>query len=93
MLNIANGVILNSDYKDALDTFKKENIKFDIIFLDPPYKFNLIGPCLELIYKHNLLSEKGIIVCEYENEEFDIKNFRLLKEKKYGIKKIKIITS
>ncbi len=93
MLNITNGIVLNSDYKDALDTFKKENIKFDIIFLDPPYKFNLIGPCLELIYKYNLLSEKGIIVCEYENEEFDIKNFRLLKEKKYGIKKIKIITS
>lgn len=91
-LNIQDSIVLNMDYKDALNKFKNDNIKFDLIFLDPPYKFNLIDNCLELIDKYNLLSDNGLIICEYETEEFDIKSFKLLKEKKYGLKKIKIIT-
>lgn len=91
-LNTPNSIVLNKDYKDALNKFKNDNIKFDLIFLDPPYKFNLIDNCLELIDKYNLLNDNGLIICEYETEEFDIKSFKLLKEKKYGLKKIKIIT-
>lgn len=91
-LNDKDSIVINMDYKDALNKFKNDNIKFDLIFLDPPYKFNLIDNCLELIDKYNLLSDNGLIICEYETEEFDIKRFKLLKEKKYGLKKIKIIT-
>lgn len=91
-LNTPDSIVLNMDYKDALNKFKNDNTKFDLIFLDPPYKFNLIDNCLELIDKYNLLNDNGLIICEYETEEFDIKSFKLLKEKKYGLKKIKIIT-
>lgn len=91
-LNITNSIILNMDYKDAFNKLKNDNIKFDIIFLDPPYKFNLINNCLELIDNYDLLNENGLIICEYETEVFDIRSFKLLKEKKYGTKKIKIIT-
>ena len=82
--------IIKSDYKSALELFKNSNIKFDIIFLDPPYKLNLINDCLNKIVKYNLLNENGIIVCEYETEEIENSNFKLIKDKKYGSKKIKI---
>lgn len=80
--------IIKSDYKDALNSFK--NIKFDIIFLDPPYKSSLINSCIEIIYKNDLLNENGIIVCEYENEEINVDIYRLIKYKKYGSKNVKI---
>ena len=80
--------IIKSDYNDALKLFK--DIKFDIVFLDPPYKLNLINECLNKIYKQNLLNKNGIIICEYENEEVNSDFFKLIKYKKYGNKSIKI---
>jgi len=81
--------IIHSDYKKALENFK--NIKFDIIFLDPPYKFNLINDALKQINELNLLSENGIIVCEFETELLDTNSYQIYKEKKYGSKKVIIL--
>lgn len=84
--NIDNSYLINDDYKNALN---KINQKFDIVFLDPPYKLNLITPSIELLLKLNLLNDQSIIICEYEKE--DIKcNLKIIKEKKYGSKYIKI---
>lgn len=85
-----NGVhIMKSDYKNSLELLKNSNIKFDIIFLDPPYKFNLIQSSLNKIKEYDLLNKNGIIICEYENELFDI-DYKIIKEKKYGSKNIRI---
>ncbi len=82
--------IIKSDYKNVLETFKNNNIKFDIIFLDPPYKLNLINDSINRILEYNLLNENGIIVCEYENEKILNDNLNLIKERSYGSKNISI---
>ena len=82
--------IIKSDYLSALNLFKNSKIKFDIIFLDPPYKLNLINNCLNKIIECDLLNKDGIIVCEYESEEIENNNLKILKDKKYGSKKIRI---
>lgn len=82
-------IVLKSDYKEALLKFKNQNIKFDLIFLDPPYKFNLISESLKKILEYNLLKDDGLVICEFENEQFD-SNLTLIKEKKYGTKNIRI---
>ncbi len=87
---IDNVTILHKDYRVALDIFRKENKKFDLILLDPPYKLNLINECLKLIYEYQLLSDDGIIVCEYESEEINCDYFEVLKNKKYANKCIRI---
>lgn len=83
---IENIKIVKSDFKDYLN---KTNENYDIIFLDPPYQEHLINESINLILKNNLLKENGIIICEYESEDI-IDKLKLLKEKKYGDKKIKI---
>ena len=87
--DIDNVVLIHNNYIDALNYFKEEKIKFDIIFLDPPYKDNLINPSLKYIKENNLLNKDGIIICEYETEKFDI-DLEIIKEKKYGSKNIRI---
>ena len=84
--------ILRMDYKNALELFKNSNIKFDIIFLDPPYKLNLINDFLNKIVGYNLLSKNGIVICEYEGELVDNDILELIKNKKYGSKNVKIYT-
>lgn len=89
--SIDNVKIIKSDYKKALLSFK-DKVKFDIIFLDPPYKLNLINNCIELITKYDLLNTNGIVVCEYENEIINT-NLELIKYKSYGSKNIQIFKS
>lgn len=85
---INNSFLIKSDYMDALKSFI--GIKFDIIFLDPPYKLNLISDIIDFIYNNELLSDNGLIVCEFENEELDISKYELYKSRKYGTKKVNI---
>ena len=78
--------IIYTDYKKFL---KQIDQKFDIIFLDPPYQSNQLNKALKIIEERDLLKEKGIVVCEYEKIS-PITNLKLLKEKNYGPKTIKI---
>ena len=83
---IKNSVLIKDDYKNAL---KKINEKLDIIFLDPPYQANLIKPSIKELIELDLLNDNALIICEYQHEVIDLP-FKLLKEKKYGDKNIKI---
>ena len=68
------------------------NIKkrFEIIFLDPPYKDKNLNKLLLNIYDCNILNENGIIIIHRHKNEKDIlpKNYKIIEEKKYGISKI-----
>lgn len=86
-----NYYIMNKDYNAALLYFKSNDIKFDIIFLDPPYQLYLINDCVNKIYDYNLLNKDGIIICESETEVINNLNFNVLKERTYGNKKITIL--
>ena len=54
--------IINEDYTKALHNFK---IKFDIIFLDPPFKSNFGIKAIKLIKEYDLLTDSGIIIFEH----------------------------
>ena len=74
---IENVVLINNDFKEALKQLSKNNIKFDLIFLDPPYKLNLIMPSIEFIIKYDLINENSLIICEYETEKIESEKFNL----------------
>ena len=76
--------ILTIDYKKYLKTTLE---KFDIIFLDPPYRAGLMNKALKIIEERGLLNDGGIIVCEFENIKIET-NLQLIKEKKYGPKMV-----
>lgn len=87
---IEGSILLKKDYKDALNYFVSNKIKFDLIFLDPPYKLNLINDVLFYLYDNNLLNDDGLIICEFDNEKVNNEFFSLLKTKKYGNKYVYI---
>ena len=82
--------ILNEDIIDLknLTFFPKE--KFDIIFLDPPYKEKKINPLIQRIINLKILKDNGIIIIHRHKKELDAfpKNFTIKEIKTYGISKI-----
>ena len=90
-LNCEKKVNLFSENVFDLTKIKKirEN-KFNLIFLDPPYKEKSITLLLNKINKMNILIDKGIIVLhrhKKSNDNFDNK-FKILRTENYGISKI-----
>lgn len=92
-IGIDNCTVLKSDYREALLNFKNNNIKFDIIFLDPPYKTNYIEESVKLIDEYGLLNEDGIIICENDSIDRIVypDKFNCVKNKKYGDKWVVIL--
>lgn len=78
--------ILLCSYDDALKNFKNK-IRFDIIFLDPPYHLNLMNEAIKKIIEYDLLNENGLIICEFEEGNINC-DLSILKTKKYGSKSI-----
>ena len=87
--NNLNTTILTMDYLKAIDKLYPK--KFDIIFLDPPYKTYYIEKSLKKISESNILN--GIVVLE--SDSLDKLNFSdyydEIKTKKYGAKYIRIL--
>ena len=74
----------------AENTLKTLNNKFDIIFMDPPYKEKKLVDLLDTIIKLKLLKDNGIIIIHRHKKEEDIfpNEFNIIIKKNYGISKI-----
>ena len=80
--------VMNIDYKRALDYFKDNNISFDVIFIDPPYKYEIIEELVRIIRDYNLLNSDGVLVLEFSYDKLsdNYDGYILKKKKKYGDK-------
>lgn len=85
-----NSVVIQKDYLDAIKKISQEAVKFDIVFLDPPYKLNIYEDVMNLLLNH--LNPNGLIVAEMEKERLieleKIEAYEFFKERIYGSKKI-----
>ena len=66
------------------------NEKFEIIFIDPPFKEKKLNYLLKKIYKLKILEKNGLIIIHRHKKEEDKfpKEFKIIKEKIYGISKL-----
>lgn len=85
--------ILNLDYLVALEYFKNKNIKFDLIFLDPPFKMKVIDDIVSYILDNNLINPDGYIICQFVKGNHEVKerdNLRIRKHDKYSVSEVVI---
>lgn len=63
-LGVDNVEVIAEDASNALIRLKDREIKFDIIYFDPPYESDLYSSILDNVFNNDLLSEKGIFAIE-----------------------------
>ena len=74
--------VTNQNFSDCLLSVDS---KFDLIFLDPPYKLEAGREALEIIVRRNLLAEDGVAVLERDRAfTGEIEGLSLYDERKYG---------
>ena len=77
---------------DVISYLRNTKDKFDVIFVDPPYKLEVYEIVLDLLNKNGLLNKNAIIVLESERE-LNIKeeDYKKVKLYNYGLAKIYIL--
>ena len=82
--------IIEKDCFRFLSNNKSFKEKFDIIFIDPPYKEKRINLLINLILEKKILKNNGIIIIHrHKNDDINISNkLKILDQRTYGISKI-----
>lgn len=78
---------VNGDSYENLKKLGKKGIKFDIIFIDPPYAKEMIPPAISIVEEQESLKRDGIIVCKIDSSEEIYeggKKIELVDKRKYG---------
>ena len=81
------GLKPNLKIGDSLKLIEKVNTKFDVIYIDPPYYIGIYEKAFEIL--ETVISPETLIIAEHTTP-LNIKNFTLIKEKKYGDKILSI---
>ena len=85
-------IVMKSDAIKAIKHLENKKIKFDYIYLDPPFRQKeLLFGVLSTLNDYPVLSDKGLLIIEHESElilEDIIFNFNKVDERRYGSKTI-----
>ncbi|MCC5888920.1 MAG: 16S rRNA (guanine(966)-N(2))-methyltransferase RsmD [Alkalibacterium sp.] len=85
--------VMKSKDKSAISQLSSKEIKFDLVFLDPPYADQGITSVMQDLIKNDLLNDGAIIVCEtdkFSEVISDNPQLILFKEKIYGQTKLSL---
>lgn len=85
--------IIKRDARLALQEFSQQQLKFDLIFLDPPYAKQQILADIELMVKLNLLAPNARIIAETDQVadlSVELTQFTVINQKKYGITEVTV---
>lgn len=79
-------LVLGADWKTTLRQLKARGLKFDVIFMDPPYNSDFIENILDEIKILGILNKEGVIACEQASDEPEInkEGFEVFRIKTYG---------
>ena len=88
--NPINYELIKTDCFDYLDKISKFNQKFDVIFIDPPYKEKRLNNLVKLIINKKTLTKNGIVILHrHKKDQLVITDeFKIIDVRIYGISKI-----
>jgi len=77
--------VIHKEFNRAVIQLAKEDVKFDLIFLDPPYRLLEERNPLKVIKKREILKDDGIIILRHHfKTKFEGKYFEVLRRIKIG---------
>jgi len=58
--------IYRNDAQRALSAMARRGLRFDLIFLDPPYKLTNMDTLIEQMQEHQMISDAAVVVVEHD---------------------------
>ena len=86
--------IFKHDCFEFFNSEKKIDKKFDVVFLDPPYKEERVNQLIEQIVKKNILNNNSLIIIHrHKKDKIEItKKVKILDTRNYGNSKVYFVS-
>lgn len=82
-------MVMNNDYRQVLNKLKDK--KFDLVFLDPPYRMNVTNEIIDFLLEHQMINEDAYIICQYVKGNHEkVESLYLIKNYAYGTSEVSI---
>ncbi|NLM11884.1 MAG: 16S rRNA (guanine(966)-N(2))-methyltransferase RsmD [Clostridiaceae bacterium] len=84
---LVKGMVYCRKVSSFLKEIGKKGVKFDIVFMDPPYSNNFIQETLQLLVENDIINDKGIVVAEHHKNDIvmdSLGNLKKIRTKRYG---------
>ncbi|MGQ9800796.1 MAG: 16S rRNA (guanine(966)-N(2))-methyltransferase RsmD [Candidatus Saccharicenans sp.] len=79
------GLVLNQEFNRAVIELGRKGVKFDLIFLDPPYQLLEERNPLKVIRKRGILKPQGLLIIRHHRRYSpSTEDFRLLRQVDFG---------
>ncbi len=79
--------IIQGDALKAIKRLSDTKMRFDLVFLDPPYYGDWIKKCLISLDDYGILYDYSIIVCEHFKKDVvpeEVGSLKMVRQKRYG---------
>ncbi|MFA6079351.1 MAG: 16S rRNA (guanine(966)-N(2))-methyltransferase RsmD [Candidatus Omnitrophota bacterium] len=79
--------LVRANALSIMSRLEKQETRYDIVFLDPPYYKNIARKCLINIDSYDILSPIGTVIVEHfkkDSVSLDLNNLVFEKERRYG---------
>lgn len=81
--------LLSTSYEEGVRRLIGQ--KFDLVFLDPPFKLVIINDIIETLLEHKMLAKGAYVVCQYKRGNMQpVSHLNLIKNKIYGNNELSI---
>jgi 16S rRNA (guanine(966)-N(2))-methyltransferase RsmD len=69
---------------DVFKYLEVEDVRYDLIFADPPYDLNQIPEIPKIIFDKNLLKPDGLLIIEHQSMQNLSQHPKFVEQRKYG---------
>ena len=79
------GLVINKEFNRAVIELSKKGVKFDLIFLDPPYQLLAERNPLKVVRKRGILKPEGLLIIRHHRRiSPSLTDFKLIRQVDFG---------
>ena len=85
--------IMQSSYKNVLEQARLKGMKFDMVYIDPPYALDVYDEIMNLLATNDLVNDDGLVILECSKSDSyanDYGSLHKINEKEYRVARISV---
>ena len=69
LLKLSRCTLIPMEAEGAIEALRRKSVRFDIVFLDPPYRQDLAKKTLQMLDAHDIVTPNGFVIVQHSKKD------------------------